>query len=186
MERGAVSGESEQQHWDVPWPAPTSQAERPERAELEAAFATELRRTGALIQLMGQAAADTIGINPTDLNCLNILSLSGQMTAGQLARATGLTTASITGVVDRLEEAGYVRRVRDTIDRRRVHVQIVPERVVADVARVFLPMIGGMREISSGYGDGELRLIVEVYERVGQLIREQIAQLRGSQRQAGA
>ena len=56
-------------------------------------------RTGSLMQLMGQAAADRIGINATDLNCLNILSFSGQMTAGELARATGLTTASITGVV---------------------------------------------------------------------------------------
>ena len=60
------------------------------------------------MQLMSQAAADRIGINATDLNCLNILSFSGHMTAGELARATGLTTASITGVVDRLEEAGYV------------------------------------------------------------------------------
>ncbi len=58
------------------------------------------------MQLMGQAAADRIGINATDLNCLNLLSFSGQMTAGQLAKATGLTTASITGVIDRLEEAG--------------------------------------------------------------------------------
>ena len=64
-----------------------------------------MRQTGSLMQLMGQAAADRIGINATDLNCLNILSFSGHMTAGELARATGLTTASITGVIDRLEEA---------------------------------------------------------------------------------
>jgi len=63
-------------------------------------------------------AAGRIGINPTDLNCLNILSLAGQLTPGQLAQATGLTTASITGVADRLEAAGYVRRERDTADRR--------------------------------------------------------------------
>lgn len=65
-----------------------------------------IRRTGSLMQLMGQASADRIGINATDLNCLNILSFSGQLTAGQLAKATGLTTASITGVVGRLAEAG--------------------------------------------------------------------------------
>ena len=85
----------------------------PERAELAASFGAAIRKTGSLMQLMNQAAADRIGINATDLNCLNILSFSGQMTAGELARATGLTTASITGVVDRLEEAGYVRRERD-------------------------------------------------------------------------
>ena len=93
--------------------------------ELAAAFGAAIRKTGALMQLMGQAAADRIGINATDLNCLNILSFSGQMTAGELARATGLTTASITGVVDRLEEAGYVRRERDPRDRRRVVIQLV-------------------------------------------------------------
>src|SRR6266702_2767623 len=95
--------------WDVPWAeTPTTGTGAPGRAELELAFATAMRRTGSLMQLMGQAATDRIGINATDLNCLNILSFSGHMTAGELARATGLTTASITGVVDRLEEAGYV------------------------------------------------------------------------------
>ena len=100
--------------WDLPWAEPIASdladAGQPERARLFAAFAASLRRTGSLMQLMGQAAADRMGINATDLNCLNLLSFSGQMTAGQLAKATGLSTASITGVIDRLEEAGFVRR----------------------------------------------------------------------------
>src|SRR5215472_13296401 len=89
------------QRWDLPWAEP---------------FGTGVRRTGSLFQLMGQAAADRIGINATDLNCLNILSFRGEMTAGELARETGLTKASITGVTDRLEEAGFVRRERDPAD----------------------------------------------------------------------
>src|SRR5215470_9653754 len=89
--------------WEMPWPeSPTTGTGGQERADLEVAFAAGLRRTGALMQLMGTAAADKIGINATDLNCLNVLSFSGRMTAGELARATGLTTASITGMVDRL------------------------------------------------------------------------------------
>ena len=91
--------------WDVPWAEPIgaglAEAGQFERAELIAAFAAGVRRGGSLMQLMGQAAADRIGINATDLTCLNLLSFSGQMTAGQLAKATGLTTASITGVIDR-------------------------------------------------------------------------------------
>src|SRR5262249_28500718 len=91
--------------WELPWAeSPVNRTGPKERAELELAFATAMRRTGSLMQLMGQAAADRIGINSTDLNCLNILSFRGQMTAGDLAKATGLTTASITGVIDRLEE----------------------------------------------------------------------------------
>src|SRR5690242_10555456 len=111
---GKAVGGARVSGWDVPWAeSPATGAGAPGRAELELAFATAMRRTGSLMQLMGQAAADRIGINATDLNCLNILSFSGHMTAGELARATGLTTASITGVVDRLEQAGYVRRERD-------------------------------------------------------------------------
>ena len=103
------------------------------------AFVAAVRKTGSLMQLMSQAAADRIGINATDLNCLNILSFSGQLTAGELARATGLTTASITGVIDRLEQAGFVRRERDGKDRRRVVVHLELDKALANVAPLFLP-----------------------------------------------
>jgi DNA-binding Lrp family transcriptional regulator len=150
----------------------------PERAELEAAFAIALRRTGTLMQLMGQAAAERIGINLTDLNCLNILSLTGPMTAGQLARATGLTTASVTGIIDRLEEAGFARRERDSADRRRVVIHLVPGRMATGVAQVFGPMMVSLRQLASGYTDAELRSIVDVYEQVGQLITDNLLRLR--------
>ena len=165
--------------WEMPWPESPAAAEgRRERADLEVAFAAGLRRTGALMQLMGTAAADRIGINATDLNCLNILSFSGHMTAGELARATGLTTASITGVVDRLEEAGFVSRQRDPHDRRRVVVQINLDRAMKNVAMVFVPMLRAWREMASRYSDDELRLIVDFYARMEQVLRDHIVRLR--------
>ena len=165
--------------WDVPWPeSPAAGEEAPGRADLEVAFATAMRRTGALMQLMGQAAADKIGINATDLNCLNILSFSGHMTAGELARATGLTTASITGVIDRLEEAGFVSRERDPHDRRRVVVTITLDRAMRDVASVFLPLLRDWREMAARYSDDELRLIVDFYGRMEQVFRKHIVRLR--------
>ena len=165
--------------WDVPWPeSPATGAGAPGRADLELAFATAMRRTGSLMQLMGQAAADQIGINATDLNCLNILSFSGHMTAGELARATGLTTASITGVVDRLEEAGYVTRERDAHDRRRVVVKLVFDRALRNVAPIFAPMLRAWREMAARYSDDELRLIVDFYGRMEQVFREHIVRLR--------
>src|SRR3984885_15569630 len=97
--------------------------------------------TGSLMQLVWKAAADRIGINAPALSCLNILSFSGQLTAGELARATGLTTASITGVIDRLEEVGYVRRERDARDRRRVVVHLVLDKALHDGAAAFLPLV---------------------------------------------
>ena len=165
--------------WELPWAEPFATGSgRPERAHLAAAFGAAIRRTGSLMQLMGQAAADRIGINATDLNCLNILSFSGQMTAGQLAKATGLTTASITGVIDRLEEAGYVRRERDTADRRRVVIRLVLERTVSDVATVFLPMVRAWQNMAERYSDEELRLIVEFYGQMEEVLRQHIAVLR--------
>ena len=165
--------------WQVPWPeSPISGTGPQERAELEVAFATAMRRTGSLMQLMGQAAADRIGINSTDLNCLNILSFSGHMTAGELAKATGLTTASITGVIDRLEEAGFVRRERDPNDRRRVVVRLSLDKAVSDVASVFAPMLRDWREMATRYSDDELRLIVDFYGRVEQVFRKHLLRLR--------
>ena len=165
--------------WELPWPEPPASGIGPqERAELEVAFATAMRRTGSLMQLMGQAAADRIGINNTDLNCLNILSFSGHMTAGELAKATGLTTASITGVIDRLEEAGFVRRERDPHDRRRVVVRLSLDKAVKEVASVFVPMLRDWREMAARYSDDELRLIVDFYGRVEQVFRKHLIRLR--------
>ena len=179
----------EQQDWQVPWP-PETAWEAPwagppgapgwsdERRLLAFAFAVGLRKTGSLMQLMSQAAADKIGLNATDLNCLNILSFSGSMTAGELAKATGLTTASITGVVDRLEAAGFVTRERDATDRRRVVVSITLEKAIREVASVFAPMVADWQELAARYSDDELRLIVSFYDQMEQIIRKHLARLR--------
>jgi DNA-binding HxlR family transcriptional regulator len=137
-----------------------------------------MRKTGTLMQSLSQAAADRIGINATDLNCLNILSFSGHMTAGELARETGLTTASITGVVDRLAEAGFVTRERDPHDRRRVVVRLVRDRAMRDVAAVFLPVMRSWRAMAAHYSDDELALIVGFYGRVEEILREHAARMR--------
>src|SRR5216683_4533505 len=148
------------------------------RQQLEAAFGLALRRTGSLMQLISHAAAERIGINSTDLNCLNVLALAGQMTAGELARATGLTTASITGVVDRLEEAGYVRRERDARDRRRVVIHAILERALRDIGPVFLPIVQAWQAVAARYTDAELTLILEFQRQTEQLLRDHLARLR--------
>jgi DNA-binding MarR family transcriptional regulator len=178
---GAATGQQDAgpPGWEVPWPESlASGTERAERRDLELAFLAGMRQNGSLMQLMTQAAADRIGINATDLQSLNILSFAGQMTAGELSRATGLTTASITGVIDRLEEAGFVTRERDAHDRRRVVVKLVTERALRDVASVFLPTLRAWREIAARYSDDELRLIVDYYARVEKVLRENLARLR--------
>src|ERR1700722_13281683 len=169
--------------WDTPGAEPFGAgAGPPEREQLTAAFGTAVRRTSSLMQLVSQAAADQIGINATDLNCLNILSFSGHMTAGELARATGLTTASITGVIDRLEEAGYVSRERGPSDRRRVVVTLALDQAMRNVASVFLPVLRDWREMAARYSDDELRLIVDFYGRMEQVFRNHLVRLRAEDR----
>ena len=104
-----------------------------------------MRRGGSIMQLLGQVSADRIGINATDLNCLNLVALTGHMTAGDLAKQTGLSTASITGVLDRLEEGGFVRRVRDPHDRRRVIAELADGPGLREVGPTFGPVVKSWR-----------------------------------------
>ena len=78
-----------------------------------------VRRSSAQGVLFGQTVANRVGLSSSDMECLDFLILEGRVTAGRLAEVTGLTTGAITGVVDRLEEAGLVRRERDDHDRDR-------------------------------------------------------------------
>jgi DNA-binding MarR family transcriptional regulator len=73
-----------------------------------------------------EVACRKLGINRTDLRCLNIVDNVGPLTAGRLAELSGLTTAAVTAILDRLERAGYARRVRDQEDRRQVIVELTP------------------------------------------------------------
>jgi DNA-binding HxlR family transcriptional regulator len=149
-----------------------------ERQRLEGDFLLAMRRVGSIMQLLGQVSAERIGVNATDLNCLNIVALTGSMSAGDLARATGLTTASITGVLDRLEEGGFVRRERDPHDRRRVIVNLNAGPGLREVAPVFAPLVKAWRTAAAGYSDDELRLLLEFQQRLEEIVRDQLARLR--------
>ena len=150
----------------------------PERRRLEGEFLLAMRRAGSIMQLLGQMSAERIGVNATDLNCLNIMALTGPMTAGDLARQTGLTTASITGVLDRLEEGGFVRRERDPKDRRRVIVKLKFGPGLREIGPTFGPLVKAWRDTAAGYSDEELRLLLEFQERVVDIMRGQLARLR--------
>jgi DNA-binding MarR family transcriptional regulator len=73
-----------------------------------------------------EVAREKLGVNRTDLRCLNIVENQGPVNASRLAELSGLTTAAVTAVLDRLERAGYARRVRDHEDRRQVLVEVTP------------------------------------------------------------
>lgn len=78
---------------------------------------------------MDEAVAERLGVNRTDLRCLSVVSQAGAMTPSALADATGLTRGAMTTALDRLERAGYLRRVRDQKDRRSVRVELAQDAV---------------------------------------------------------
>ena len=99
---------------------------RRSKHELVAEVIREFRASGNQDKAFDSLAAELLGVNETDLHCLNILENSGGLTAGELAAQSGLTGGAITGVLDRLERAGLARRMPDPSDRRRVKVEVTP------------------------------------------------------------
>jgi DNA-binding MarR family transcriptional regulator len=99
---------------------------RQKKEELGRELLRLAREHEAANQAFDEVAARKLGVNQTDLRALNIVENQGRLTAGRLAELMGLTTAAVTAVLDRLERAGYARRVRDEKDRRQVIVELTP------------------------------------------------------------
>jgi DNA-binding MarR family transcriptional regulator len=115
--------------------------------------------------------AKRLKLSRTDLRCLDLIARIGPLTAGRLAGETGLTTGAVTFMLDRLEEAGMVTRRRDTEDRRRVWVEIVPS-AHEQLQGLQKPVAEEMREVAQRFKTDELtavrdfmRAAREVFER---------------------
>ena len=137
-----------------------------------------MRRSSAQGVLYGQTVADVAGISGSDLDCMDFLNLEGRVTAGRLAEVTGLTTGAITGVVDRLEKAGLVRRERDADDRRKVYIVTVPENV-ARIGRLYVPMQELMHKLWSTYTEAELQLLLRFATEGYKAVLEATERLKG-------
>ncbi|MEU2283795.1 MarR family transcriptional regulator [Streptomyces sp. NPDC013178] len=149
------------------------------RSRLLDELSTVSRRYVAAFALFNQAVADRLGLHPTDLQCLNLLSLErAPVTTGRVAELTGLTTGSATRLVDRLEKAGYVVRQRDAVDRRKVLVATVPERI-AEFGRTWERLGGDWSPLFADLDDAELAVIVRHMRRTVEFSGEQVVRLRG-------
>ncbi len=154
-----------------------SSLESPDRSTLVSALTDALREVSGLSVLFSQVIADRLGIGSTDLETLGILSRDGPVTAGRLAELTGLTTGAITGLVDRLERAGYVRRKPDPHDRRRVIIRLNAERE-AELLPLFASMQQSMERLYAAYTDAELSLILDFIRRATAATKDEIAGVR--------
>ncbi len=126
-----------------------------------------------------RAAATRAGVTVTDIEVIEILDSVGPTTAGQLAELTGLTTGAITGMLNRLEEAGLVRRERDPNDGRRVIVQLVPGNdKMHEISAIFATLGTGWNEVVARYDDEQIALLLGFLKRGNELSRREITQLR--------
>ena len=129
------------------------------RAELMQDLEHAMRKASAQGTIYASAVADSVGISSSDMDCMDFLNLEGRMTAGRLAELTGLTTGAITGVVDRMEKAGLVRRERDAEDRRKVFIAPAKESM-AKLGQLYEPLQRAMQKQSGRYTDAEVRLLL--------------------------
>jgi DNA-binding MarR family transcriptional regulator len=120
----------------------------------------EVRAGQRATDLVDEAVCKLMGVNRTDGRCLDILEQRGRMSAGQLAAEARLTTGAITAAIDRMERAGYARRVADPEDRRRVLVE--PTEKAIAVAQELMGVLGdkGWPKMAD-YTDDQLALLVD-------------------------
>ena len=133
---------------------------RDSKDKLIAEVADEVRRHQTAQDAFDDVAAAFMGINRTDLRCMDIVDRAGQVTAGALARESGLSSGAVTTVIDRLEAAGYVRRVRDDTDRRRVLVELTDE-ARRRAWEVWGPIAEEAGRMFAAYDEEQLRFILD-------------------------
>ncbi|RSL16911.1 MarR family protein [Edaphobacter aggregans] len=144
------------------------------RKELEHIVGFQLgRELGARGVLFHQAIANLAGVSVTDLKCLDYVDRVGDVTAGDLARLTGLTTGAITAAIDRLEKAGLARRERSETDRRKVFIRLCHSPAMARIAPFYEALGRESAQMITRYSMRELETIKDFCERCIEMMRRQ-------------
>ena len=120
----------------------------------------KLTRSSLMLQY---AIAEKMKLNATDAECIDFLMDMGPSTAGDLAKATRLTTGAITNVIDRLERAGFVKREMDPKDRRKIIISFIPKKNEKS-KRYYDEMAADVYKLLSGYNESKLRSILQYSE----------------------
>ncbi len=156
------------------------------REEVIQAIIEKRREMSTETIMFHQSVADVLGLHITDHKCLDLIRQYGAMPAGRIAELTGLTTGAVTGIIDRLEKAGYVRRANDPKDRRRTIVEpIRNKKWERKIEAIFIPFHERMHKLLSSYSDGELDFLLDVLTKSIEQTREESKKLRTSlQRQS--
>ncbi|MBV8932261.1 MAG: MarR family transcriptional regulator [Kutzneria sp.] len=138
---------------------------------------TIYRRYLDAVGLHGHAVAEAAGLHTTDWYALSILALAGSLTSGELAERTNLTTGATTRLIDRLESAGHVRRVRDSADRRRVVIEPTPDWA-PKVDAVVGPARQYIGDILASYTPDQLEVLFDYFARAAPAFHKATAEIR--------
>lgn len=123
-----------------------------------------VRQLGAQSVLGSAVIAKRFGLHSTDLEALDLIVLRERVSAGELGHATGLTSGSVTALIDRLERKGYVTRESDPDDRRKTLVSL-NRNAIAPIEAAYQPRLRAMLQLWSEYEESELELISDFLER---------------------
>jgi DNA-binding MarR family transcriptional regulator len=153
-----------------------SRARGERRRALLESLDREIRQSSGLGVVFSETIARRLGLSPTDLECLDMVMLGERVTAGDLARATGLTTGAVTGIIDRLEKAGFARRERDPEDRRRVYVRGDPAAAHAAMP-YYQSLAQAMARMLERYSDEEIAFLVDYFGRARAVMADELEKL---------
>ena len=141
-----------------------SASEPPGNRRAALAIRAGLRELSIQLSLLNHQVGSRLGLKDVDLDCLDLVVRHGPLSPSALARAAGLHPATTTGVLDRLERAGWITRDRDPKDRRAVTVSAKRERN-AEVLGLYAGMNGAMNELLAGYDAAQLAVIADFVDR---------------------
>ncbi|MDJ0363183.1 MarR family transcriptional regulator [Rhodococcus sp. H29-C3] len=137
-----------------------SQSDAQVRAELVDEVIDRMPDWVTALTRLNDAVADRMGVGATDLHCLHALNRRGPSTAGELSEQLGRITGAITHMINRLEAVGYVRRISDPTDRRRVVVE-ASEAGLAKAAAGYIGLDARSRETLGDFTTEQLRAITQ-------------------------
>ncbi|WP_220377912.1 MarR family transcriptional regulator [Streptomyces inhibens] len=140
--------------------------------------AVRMRMLQQSFDAFDEAAANLLGLNRTDLRCLDLILAKDPMSAGELTTAAKLSPAATTTAIDRLERAGFVTRNRDAANRRRVLVSAT-EAARAAEREVYGPVGEAGTMALRRYGKDQLAVIIDFLETAHRVQEEQTARLKG-------
>ncbi len=147
------------------------------RGELMGELTLALREVRGRLAGVLQSVGEHVDLAPVEMDFLDLISRRAPVTPGELATTTGLSPATVTGILDRLEEGGWIKRARDIEDRRKVLVDVEMKRA-PDLGRLYGGMLGRLHDILEQYDDAQLEMLVVFLRQVRDAGESSVDELR--------